>query len=161
MTEIGKQFINEFKRELEEKRIDDNTRIWLSQSLTFTGACLKLIFLWMPLILFYSFVCALAIITIGLTDIDTVETIRLSTNQDIADGAGSIIYFTVFVSTFFGMLYFIFKAVWGVYPFSNKHHERDERDWMEIKLLKRIVEIQEELLIRHDLIKGEYNEKTD
>ncbi len=158
MTEIGKQLIQEFINETNEKLEDDKKRIFFVQGFT----SIKEIFVyWLNLLFKLGLLCFLFLLIISFLflDIQTIEKIRNSTNSEILE------FFKSWTAVWFCLTIFvcfmtpIFTVMIGKRLFTNKIEERKYLDQREIILANRMVEIQEELMVRHGLIGGDHGEK--
>ena len=157
MTKTGQQFIDEFISEANEKLKDDEKRIFFSQAITSVKNTfwyvLRMVFQGLSTMFLITGVSILIFIEPSWFDdwskmnsVDKVEMIRT-----IKMLFSYCLFITMFIYTFIA-----YRRIIG-----SKFEQRLHEDQQEANLLIRIVEVQEELLVRHGLIEAEYNEKNN
>jgi len=150
MTEIGNSIIAEYESEINERIEDDKNLLRGSQALEIARSIGRL-FVVAVNFFFLGFLC-LSVIALLTIDASTLDAIRAATNQEILKLINAISA-TVQIMMIIGVM--IAVAIGGDRYFRSKKRDRVEWEQRELNLTSRIIEINEEVLLRHGLIKAE------
>ncbi len=149
MTKIGDSILEEFCTELNESIEDDKNRLLLNQSAEGASSILKLC---VRAISIFSqsvlTVCVLLLLTINS---ETLDLLRSASNEQLISSIKHLLAIVAIFSIFITTLVMAFSQKY----FRDKKLERVESDQEELNLVRRIVEVNEEVLRRHGLIKEE------
>lgn len=152
MTEIGNSIATEYASELNERVEDDKNKLRISQGFEVVRS------VWRLLVVGFNFFFAsfliLAVIVLLSIDVENLEAIRSATNEQIVNAVRALAYSIGFIT----VVGFVFALSAGSSRyFRDKQEDRVEQDQRELDLVRRIIEINEEVLFRHGLIKEESN----
>lgn len=150
MTEIGNSIANEYASELDEHIEDDKNLLRLSQGFELMRSVWRL--LAVGLNLFFAVFLVLVVIVLFSIDAETLEAIRSATNEQIVNGVRNL---ALLIVGFTLVAFAIAVSAGSSKYFRDKRLERVEQDQREFELVRRIIEVNEEVLLRHGLIKAE------
>jgi hypothetical protein len=150
MTEIGNSIIAEYVSEINERIEDDKNRLRASQALEIARSIWRLFLVGVNMF-FLGFV-VLAVVILLTIDANTLDMLRAATNEEILSGIKTI-SFLVQMMLIIGIIAVVITGH-GKY-FRDKKRDRAEWEQVEVNLARRIIEINEEVLLRHGLIKAE------
>lgn len=150
MTKIGSSILAEYVNEINEKIQDDNTKIKIHQVFSSAFSIWKIAALALNV---FVFGCLFLIVLILITlDAPTLDALRSSTNEQILSAIKTFVWFSWMVTIFTVMSIIIFSAR---RYFRDQRQERLDIEQQQTDLIKTIIEVQEELLLRHKLITPE------
>lgn len=153
MSKISQSILDEYLSEVREKIEDDNTRLKLQQVFSGVGAIWKLIFIGLIYFLTANVVVGTAIIY--SMDVETLNILKSASNESLISGLHRIETVVIFISI---LSFLSFITIFHHKYFRSKREERIQSDQDRVNLISTIVEINEELLLRHGLIKKEENQ---
>lgn len=150
MTNIGDTVIKEYMSEVDEKIEDDKSEIRFRQILSLLGTFWYLFSL--SINLFFSMCLVLFVATLFLVDESVLNAVREATNEELLAAIGTFltVSFGLVVCTLSIFITFKIKKF-----FRDVKKERQEKEQGRIDLIQTIIQINEELLLRHKLIEQE------
>jgi hypothetical protein len=150
MSRIGSAILEEYVNEINEKLDDDNTRIKIHQAFSSSFSVLKIAAHAMNI---FVFGCLFLLVVILMTiDAATIDELRSATNDDILSGIRLFLWLSWMITFFTLMSLVMFSSA---RYFRDQRKERLDAEKERIDLIKTIIEVQEELLLRHKLIQKE------
>lgn len=155
MTETGSQFLAEYVSEIKEKIEDDKNKLITNQVFNFISGSWRVIYL--NISLFVTGFAILLIASVFFIDSETIDLLRTASNEDLLGYISTMK--TVAYSVSFVALIFIIANSTSRY-FRNVKQERLDLEQKELDLYTLIVTIQDELLMRHNLVSKGYNENA-
>jgi len=150
MTQIGNAVLSEYVSEINERIEDDKTRIRVGQVLSTGHSFWRL---WsFSLSLFFNGCLVLVVLMLFFIDAETLDMLRIATNEEILSGISTFLGFTTIVAI--SVLMFI-TLIGSRRYFHDKKQERLDREQEQADLIQTIIQVNEELLLRHKLIDSE------
>jgi ABC-type Fe3+ transport system permease subunit len=150
MTKVGSAVLSEYISEIKEHIEDDKTRIRVGQALSTGHSFWRLGAL--AVNLFFLGCLTLSVLLLFFVDAEMLDALRSATNEDVLSAINSFLNFTLMVAmlTFICYLFFAPRRY-----FRDLKQERLEREQERSLLIQTIIEVNEELLLRHGLIVAE------
>jgi hypothetical protein len=150
ITQTGNAVLTEYLSEVHEKIDDDTLRIHVWQGLTLLHSLWRIALLYISG--FFTTCLVIGVVILAMMDHSMLDALRQASNDEILSGIRSMFIF-VSGSTF--LLVLIAIGLKGSSYFRDIRQERIANDQYQARLIKTMIEINEELLVRHRLIKAE------
>ncbi len=146
MTNIGTALLNEYVSEVNERIEDDKKKLRLKQGLSNVYSTWRLILL--TLTQFFIAFWAIWVIVLMFIDVEMIDTVKSATSEEIVENIETLLTLASLAAIFAPALFFMRY-------FRDRKEERLLREQENANLMTTIVQINEELLLRHGLINSE------
>lgn len=152
MTKVGRSVLDEYLAEANERVEDDKNRIRILQGLSTTHSLWRLLVF--SVTLFFYACTSLAVVVLATIDDKALNALRAATNDELLSAIKSVMGYAV-ITTVVGVILTV--AFTAHRFFRDKKQERVDAEQEHADLVKSIIAINEELLLRHKLIQAENN----
>ncbi|MBL4625781.1 MAG: hypothetical protein JKY42_11680 [Flavobacteriales bacterium] len=152
MSKIGMEILNEYVSEVNEQIEDDKLRLYISQGLSIAHSIWRLFLL--SINLFFAGALFLMVFFLLSLDNEHLDLLREASNENILSGITQL-FFLIKIMVIFGVL--AVALFFSTSYFRSKKAERRYREQQRADLIETIIQINEEVLLRHGLIKTEEN----